>query len=204
MKSDEKNNRDDFLISELQNGQERAFDYIFRKYYKALCAQSNAFVNDLDKAQSLVQDCFVKLWLNRKEAKIKNLSSYLAFMVRNQCVDHIRKTKSLKKLHENAEKGIIEANSDDLMIAREFEGKFIVILTSLPERSRIAFEYSRFENFTYKEIAEKMNISVKAVEALISRALKTFRKELKDYLPFIILLLKLDNPVLIFFFFHIG
>ena len=81
-----------FLLQELQKGQERAFDYIFRKYYKALCAQANAYVKDLDKAQSLVQECFIKLWENRANSdKINNLPSYLAFMVRNRCVDYIRK-----------------------------------------------------------------------------------------------------------------
>lgn len=180
----------DFLISELQNGQENAFDYIFRKYFKALCAQANLYINDLDKAQSLVQDCFIKLWENRENAStIKNLSSYLSFMVRNHCIDYLRKTKSLKALHENAQKETALIDSEDVLFNSEFEEKLIVVLAELPERSRMAFEYSRFENLTYKEIAKKMGISVKAVEALISRALRTLRIELKDYLPFLILFL---------------
>ena len=187
-------NTNGFLLSELQNGQERAFDFIFRKYYKALCAQANAYINDLDKAQSLIQECFIKLWENRENAEqIKNLPTYLSFMVRNQCVDHIRKEKSLENLYRNSENVIAEANSEDLVLSHEFEERVVVVLSSLPERSRIAFEYSRFEYLTYKEIAEKMGISVKAVEALISRALKTLREELKDYLPIIIILLKLTR-----------
>ena len=75
----------------------------------------------------------------------------------------------------------------------EFEEKLVVVLSNLPERCRIAFEYSRFENLTYPEIAEKMGISVKAVEALISRALKTLRIELKEYLPLLILLFKMSQ-----------
>ncbi len=182
----------DFLAAEFQDGHERAFDYIFRKYYKALCAQANLYVKDLDKAQSLVQDCFVKLWENREKAgDIKNLPSYLSFMVRNQCLDYIRKSKSIKNLHDKVKNEDPEASTLDSMISNEFEEKIVVILASLPERSRIAFEYSRFEDLTYKEIAEKMNISTKAVEALISRALKTFREALKEYLPFFILLLKI-------------
>lgn len=190
----EKNSTNDYLLLELQNGQERAFDYIFRKYFKALCAQANVYVNDLDKAQSLVQDCFIKLWINRKEAgNIKNLSSYLTFMVRNQCIDHIRKTKSLKILHENAETETEIEDSEDLLNSHEFEEKLVLILAALPERSRMAFEYSRFENLSYKEIAAKMDISIKGVEALVSRALKTLRKELKDYLPLLIILTKLTR-----------
>ncbi len=62
-------------------------------------------------------------------------------------------------------------------------------LAQLPDRCREAFEYSRFEGLTYPQIAVKMNISVKAVEALMSRALKILRVELQDYLPAAILLL---------------
>jgi RNA polymerase sigma-70 factor (ECF subfamily) len=189
MNTGEKNTID-FLMFELQNGQERAFDYIFRKYFKALCAQANSYVNDIDKAQSLVQDCFVKLWINRESAGgIKNLPSYLAFMVRNQCVDYLRKTKSLQNLHEEAQKETTETYAEDSIFKSDFEEKLIIVLSELPERSRMAFEYSRFENLTYKEIADKMGISVKAVEALVSRALKTLRTQLKDYLPLLTILL---------------
>lgn len=187
--SDEDNSTN-FLLFELQNGQERAFNYIFRKYFKALCAQANLYVNDLDKAQSLVQDCFIKLWVNRENAgEIKNLPSYLTSMVRNKCIDYIRKEKSLKNLHESAEKETVEIYSGDGTLKHEFEEKLIVALAALPERSRMAFEYSRFEQLTYKEIAEKMGISVKAVEALVSRALKALRIELKDYLPYLVIFL---------------
>lgn len=182
-------NKNQFLLSELQNGQERAFDYIFCRYYKALCAQANAYVKDLDKAQSLVQECFIKLWENRENAgEIKNLATYLAFMVRNQCIDYLRKEKSLKNLHETAEMQNTIGDSMGSILAREFEERLVIILSSVPERSRMAFEYSRFENFTYKEISIKMGISVKAVEALISRALKILRKELIDYLHILIIL----------------
>ncbi|MCF6332712.1 MAG: RNA polymerase sigma-70 factor [Draconibacterium sp.] len=184
----------EFLLSELQRGQERAFDFIFRKYYKALCAQAAAYINDIDLAQSLVQDCFIKLWENRGDAgNIKKLPAYLSFSVRNKCIDHLRKTKSIENLNENSELKSQDSSSEYYLLSREFEERLVVVLSSLPERSRMAFEYSRFENLTYSEIAEKMNITVKAVEALISRALKKLRKELKDYLPIIIILFKLTR-----------
>ena len=180
------NYTDEFLISELRNGQERAFDFIFRKYYKLLCVQANVYVKDADKAQSIAQDCFVKLWVNREEAdRINHLLSYLSAMVRNQCLDYLRKSNLAKSLHEKIEQEKSFANSEDSIIAREFEERLLAILSSLPERSRVAFEYSRFENLSYSEIAEKMNISTKAVEALLSRSLKALRKGLKEYLPLI-------------------
>lgn len=183
----------DYLLSELQNGEERAFDFIFRKYYKSLCTQAVAYVSDLDIAQSQVQECFIKLWEKRMAASsIENIASYLTLMVRNQCIDYLRKSKSIGKLyHVNIED--TDDTTDNTVLYREFEEKLVVALASLPERSRIAFEYSRFDGLSYPQIAEKMGITVKAVEALVSRALKLLRVELKDYLPVVILLYKISH-----------
>ena len=183
---------DSFVLQALKEGQEKAYDYIFRKYYKALCAQANMYVNDLDFSQSLVQDCFIRFWEKRQKASdIENLGSYLSFMVRNKCIDHLRKVRHLKLTdHSNIEE-VDTSESDSQLLSREFEEQFIEALTLLPERCRIAFEYSRFENMTYPEIASKMGISIKAVEGLMSRSLKILRIELKDYLPILIILYRL-------------
>ncbi|QIA08916.1 RNA polymerase sigma-70 factor [Draconibacterium halophilum] len=183
------------MLAELAKGQERAFDYIFRKYYKALCAQATVYVKDIDTAQGIVQESFIKLWGKREQAEsIKNLPSYLTSMVRNQCIDYMRKVNVINKTHQQQSlNDEAENTTENLVLAHEFEEKLIVALSNLPERCRIAFEYSRFEELTYPEIAEKMDISVKGVEALISRALKTLRTELKDYLPLLLLLYKISQ-----------
>lgn len=179
---------DDFLLFELKNGRERAFDYIFRKYYKSLCAQAMSYISDLDTAQYVVQECLVKFWEKRSELdEIQNLAGYLSQMVRNQCIDNLRKSKSRNKIIEHAMKTDLNENStENQLLVHEFEEKLVLALSNLPERCRMAFEYSRFEELTYPEIAKKMNISVKAVEALLSRALKSLRIQLKDYLPFLL------------------
>ena len=185
-------NSDSYILSDLQNGKEEAFDFIFRKYFRALCVQANGYVKDLDLAQSLVQDCFIKLWERRSQVtEIENLSSYLSFMVRNKCLDHLRKEKRTTELVDGAPEEIDDHNSETQLLSREFEEKLVEALALLPDRCRIAFEYSRFEGLTYTEIASKMNITNKAVEALMSRSLKILRSELKDYLPIVLLLHKL-------------
>ncbi|WP_423128398.1 RNA polymerase sigma factor [Gaoshiqia sp. Z1-71] len=187
-------NSDQFLLIALKDGQEAAFDFIFRKYYKALCAQANARVNDLDLAQSLVQDCFIKLWEKRSQsASIENLSSYMSFMVRNRCIDYLRSRRHQPEENMDGREQADDRFSDTLLLSHEFEEKMVKALALLPDRCRIAFEYSRFDGLTYPEIAKKMDISVKAVEALISRSLKILRVELKDYLPVIILLYRITH-----------
>lgn len=184
----EKDFNREYLLIELLNGEEKAFDFIFRKYYKALCAHAVSYVKDLDLAQSLVQECFIKLWEKHENAlQIEKLSTYLVFMVRNQCIDYLRKNRKLEH-HQTLTDTVGEgSNCETALLTREFEELLILTLAAMPERTRVAFEYSRFENLTYKEIAHRMNISKKAVEALISRALILLRRDLKDYLPLFLL-----------------
>ncbi len=189
---DEYSIQNEYFLTELQAGEEHVFDFIFKKYYKALCAQAVSYVSELDIAQSLVQDCFIKLWERRSEAtSIRNLSSYMSLMVRNQCIDYLRKQKSMTELYKKSQTDDETNNTSETIIYREIEEKLITALASLPERSRMAFEYSRFEGFSYPEIARKMGISAKAVEALMSRALKALRSELKEYLPIVIMMYKI-------------
>ncbi|MGV8094437.1 MAG: RNA polymerase sigma factor [Mangrovibacterium sp.] len=194
MIGDNPENSEQFVLIALQEGQEKAFDFIFRRYYKALCAQANLYTQDLDLSQSLVQDCFIKLWEIREQAaEIENLSSWLTVIVRNKCIDYMRKHKREASLVKTVGQSDTGQDSDTLLLSREFEERLIQALSQLSGRCREAFEYSRFEGLTYPEIASRMNISVKAVEALVSRSLKILRVELKDYLPLIILLYKMTH-----------
>lgn len=194
MNSDDPENSEQFVLMALKEGQEKAYDFIFRQYYKSLCAQAHLYTQDMDLSQSLVQDCFIKLWETREHAaEIENLSSWLIVMVRNKCIDYIRKHKREATLDRAVNQPATEQDTDTPLLSREFEERLVQALTQLPERCRIAFEYSRVEDLTYPEIASRMNISVKAVEALVSRSLKILRVELKDYLPLVILLYRMTH-----------
>jgi len=172
-------------MCELQNGNEAAFDYLFRKYYENECVKAKIYVYDMDKAQSLVQDCFIKLWVNREKlGDVKNLSAYISFMVRNRCIDYLRKAKSEQAVYDKIQINEAGIDADVDLLKSEFEEKLRVAVLSLPKRSKLAFEYSRFEHLSYKEIGDKMNISGKAVEALVGRALRILRKDFQGYFCF--------------------
>lgn len=181
-KDNERNQQ--FILNELQKGNVRAFDIIFKQYYKSLCQFSYSFIKDQDTAESEVLEVFTRLWEKREYlTNIDNLLSYLTGMVRNQSIDFIRKEKTNSKIYINIrpEKSV---NTTDEQISRnEFEDKLLKSIMNLPERCRIAFEMSRFDGFSNKEIAQKMEISVKGVEALIGRSLKLLRSELQVFLP---------------------
>ena len=175
---------DGFLFEELKSGNTRAFDQIFKDNYPNLCRFSYSIVHDEDTAHSLVQDVFVKLWENRAALEpVGRLIPYLTAMTRNHSLNYIKREKrniQLSDLPIEAQNGNSTENQVD---ADTFEEQLIIALSLLPIRCRMAFEFSRFENLTSKAIAIKMDISVKGVEALMGRALKSLRISLAEYLP---------------------
>jgi RNA polymerase sigma-70 factor (ECF subfamily) len=175
---------DSFLFEELKAGNPRAFDKIFKDQYQNLCRYAFLVVRDEDTAHSLVQQVFVKLWENRSTMeRIEHFTPYLIRMVRNHCINHLRREKhniQLADIPDGAQTGNTTENQID---ANAFEEALIIALSLLPERCKMAFEYSRFANYTNKEIALKMDISIKGVEALIGRALKLLRISMAEYLP---------------------
>ncbi|HZK95934.1 MAG TPA: sigma-70 family RNA polymerase sigma factor, partial [Prolixibacteraceae bacterium] len=148
----------------------------------------------------LVQHVFIKLWENRASLyNIDHFASYLTIMVRNHCLNYSKREKRNTKLEDIPAGAQAENTTENQVEVHDFEEHLIIALASLPERCKMAFEYSRFENFTNKEIAQKMEISTKGVEALIGRALKSLRISLVDYLPSS-KKSKFSNPILLAIF----
>lgn len=176
--------QEDNLIKHIVAGKEEAFDYIFRKYYRTLCANAIVLLKDDDLAQSVVQDCFIQFWEKRKKLKdVKEIYSFLSVMVRNKSIDRLRKEEREKRVVDILKSRLKESVEENSAISSEFEDIFQKAVLKLPERCRMAFEYSRFDGLKYSEIAKEMNVSQKAVEGLMGRALKILRVELKDFIP---------------------
>lgn len=184
----EKENNDHFLLAQIGSGREEAFDFIFRKYYKGLTIQAIRIVRDQSTAESLVQDCFVRYWEKRLElATIEDLYSYLHFTVRNRCIDHLRKQRRIQRVPLGEQSDFSENVVEEKIDADDLTVHLWREIARLPERSRVAFEYSRIDGLTYPQIACKMGISEKAVEALISRGLRILRANLIDFLVLMVL-----------------
>ena len=174
---------DDFLLSELIAGNERAFDKVFHSCYDNLCRFSNTIVHDEDLAQSLVQNVFVKLWEKRETlGNVDHLQRYLVSMVRNESINYLNREKRNVRVGELPESPVEPTAETDIK-AGEFTERLVLAFSELPERCRQAFEYSRYDRLTNREIAGKMGISQKAVEALITRSLKQIRVKLREFLP---------------------
>jgi RNA polymerase sigma-70 factor (ECF subfamily) len=172
------------IVKRISKGDIKVFEELFHKYYPGMCSYAESLVNKPEIAEEIVQDVFYNIWKNKNNIRI-NLSwqSYLYRSVFNNSMMYLRKSKRELTLDDRwAENQIIdESHSTEELDAKELNALIIFTLQSLPDRTREIFNLNRFEGMKYKEIAEKLSISVKTVEANMGKALKALRSSLTDY-----------------------
>lgn len=160
------------------------FEKLFKLFYTPLCHYANKFLKDMDVAEEIVQDFFYNYWKNRESMVIQiSLKSYMYRAIRNNSLKYLEHKAVVKKYEESyKETNSIEVGteSDDLEL-KELNEIIETTLNELPERCSQIFKLSRFEGLKYNEIAEKLSISIKTVEANMGKALQLFRKNLKHY-----------------------
>jgi RNA polymerase sigma-70 factor (family 1) len=179
------NRQDDHILFELiKKSDGKAFEALFRAYYPFLCRYASHLLKDSPAAEEIVQELFVKLWERRKDIIIDtSVKNYLYRAVKNHCLNFARHQKikdefiniSLSEQRFNQE--------EDFESQAELMLKIEESIASLPEKRREIFRLSRQEGLKYREIAERLNVSIKTVETQMGFALKTLREMLRDFLP---------------------
>ena len=178
----------------VSNEDPQLFDELFRQYSNPLFYYAAKFVED-EVAKDIVQDVFVKIWSDHSITISQSLNSFLFTMVRNSCLQHLEKLKVRNKYLKSAKLLLQEEElrfymgEKTSLIEQEQENKLNEVLNSFPDRCKQIFMMSRFENKKNKEVAEELDISVKAVEKQISRAMTTLRTKMKEYLPLLMFFL---------------
>jgi RNA polymerase sigma-70 factor (ECF subfamily) len=165
---------------------------LFKDHYKELCAYANKYLDDLAASEETVQSLFVKLWENREGLKIeKSPRSYLYTATRNACFNQIRHIKIREdyKVHNQLEMEKQQYTVSDEFEASELDEKIRKSIDCLPEGRRKIFILSRFEGLKYKEIAEKLQISIKTVENQMGSAIKHLKNDLAEYLTILVFLI---------------
>lgn len=191
MKQQEINTIDSLFWKIAIKDDEIAFRTLFFQFFSPLCVFAHRYIDSWETCEDIVQETFFKIWKNRKNIEISTSSrNFLITSVKNSSIDYLRKQETeLNWQQKEIEKNSSTYTSGDIYSTIELEQMLSSALAKLPDNIRIVFEKNRFEGMTYTEIATEHNISVKTVEAYMTKALKHLRVELKDYLPLIILLL---------------
>ncbi|WP_215046686.1 sigma-70 family RNA polymerase sigma factor [Tenacibaculum dicentrarchi] len=158
------------------------FSALFDTHYEKLHNYTIKIVKDESISNDLLQDTFIKLWENIDSMKInhRSIESFLIITLKNKIIDYFRK-ESVKKKHLNLyvlNKDIEEEINNEWDLQKKIEE----VYTLLPQKTTDIFKLSRDKGYTYSEIASIKNISIKTVEAHISKALQVFKKELVNFL----------------------
>lgn len=166
------------------------FERVFREYFVPLTYYALKIVNDHDSAREVVHQVFVNIWEKRESINLElPLRSYLYTSVHNRSLNYLR---DRKRFHNEDAGDMLPEN--ELLItdvseieSEQTEARIAEAVSGLPGRCAEVFRLSRFEGKKYSEIADILKISVKTVEAQMTKALKILREDLKDLLTMIII-----------------
>ncbi len=175
--------KDSEIAGRIRKGDKAEFETLFRSSYVSLVKYAKTLIKDHDTAEEIVQDLFVRIWQEKEKFKINSsLNGYLFRAVHNRCIHHIEHLKVVDRHAETNSSG--NGNSDEdpseILHYKDLQLRIARIIERLPERVGKIFCMSRFDGLKYNEIAEKLSVSVKTVEASMGRALREFRKELLE------------------------
>lgn len=181
------------LLQNLAKGDSLAFSHVVRVYHQRLLHFSMHYINDRESARDVVQDVFTIVWENhQKFLEVKNLSSWMFSVTKNQCLKKIeylkvRQNHSNSLLHRQLKLAQCSLNQLDTspLIFDEINTIIDQTLEKLSPQTQRIFNLSRFENKKNCEIADELQISLKTVEANITKSLKLLRTALQEYLPIV-------------------
>jgi RNA polymerase sigma-70 factor (ECF subfamily) len=172
-------------VARIQEGDEVAFEALFRAHYEALCQFVEGQVGSAEVAEDIVQNIFLNLWRRRQDWEVRTtVRAYLFGAARNESIKH-RKHRQVRRRwkQEEREKETAEKpGPDDRLKHQELRRTLQKWVDELPERRRQVYLLSRRHGLTYKEIARVMEISPKTVDNQMVEALKFLRKHLGSFL----------------------
>jgi len=178
-------------VKELKNGNIKTFEWIFKTYYRALCFYAEGIVGEIEAAEEIVSDFFLKLWENREIICITtSLQAYLYKGVYNNCLKYLEHLKVLRKYREHAQ--YMLDNSDlfqsqtgndplSMLISQETVTEIERAINALPAQCKEVFTLARLEGLSYQEIADKLDISINTVRTQITRAMSKLRESLGKF-----------------------
>lgn len=173
------------VVLRIKEGDIGAFEKLFREYYEPLCRYAASLTKDMDAAEEIVQELFYTLWKERESLRVfLSLKSYLYGAVRNNALQYLEHRDVENRYQEQVAS---QPANDDLgatplsnLEYKELESRISAALATLPERRRTIFRLHRFEGKKYTEIAREMSLSVKTVEAEMTKALSALRKVIDE------------------------
>ncbi len=172
------------IIKKIKEGDIRTFEAVFKQYYTPLCLFVTGIIKEHDVAEEIVQEFFYVFWKEKERLTVfHSLKSYFYGAVKNRALQYCEHREVENRFRESIQNGPEDIQTDPQkeIELKELETLLRKTLDKLPARRRNIFRMHRMEGLKYNEIAKKLGVSVKTVEAEITKTLRTFRIELETY-----------------------
>ena len=175
-----------FILTKIKEGDIKAFEEIFRRYYSPLCWYATGITGEMEAAEEIVEELFYVFWKDREHLQIfQSIKSYLYRATRNEALQYCQHREVRERYREYVLADNVSEQVSDPHRQLEYEELQEVIrhtLDKLPGRRLRIFEMHRMEGKKYAEIASSLSLSVKTVEAEMTKALRTLRNEIDNYI----------------------
>ena len=172
-------------LARIREGDIKAFEDVFRRYYSPLCWYAMSITGSMEAAEEIVEELFYGFWRDRERLPLfRSMKSYLYIAVRNQSFQYCEHQEVRNKYREFvlSRKGRTQdSNPQEEMEYQELRHLIDATLARMPERRLRIFRMHRMEGKKYAEIASQLSLSVKTVEAEMTKALKALKKEIENY-----------------------
>ena len=179
---DYKDLSDEVLLKLLAASDELAYKTIYERYWRVLFLKAYAKIYSRESAEEMIQEIFASLWQNRKERVIQHLESYLVTAVKYNVIGYIRARVRRQEKFKLLAGSEADNSTHETIALYELARNMHDAIASLPDKTRQVFTLSRIEKIQVREIAQRLDLSEKAVEYHITRALKLMRIHLKDFI----------------------
>lgn len=154
------------------------YQRIFRELYKPVRNFIYFRCGDKDLAEDLTQDTFVKLWETRTRIDKSTVKAYLYKIAQNNTINYQKRQQLMYRFRKIQGSTTDSDTPEKLAEMKEYEDRLSAVIAMLPDGGREVFLMNRLEDLTYQEIAERLGLSVKAIEKRMSKVLKILRDEL--------------------------
>ena len=172
-----------FLAKRLKAGDTKAYDYLMDSSYQNLCVYAYSLTGSDAKAEDIVQNVFVKLWINRKKIRPEySIKSFLFKSVYNEFIDEYRRNKPLMHLEEKHLEALDQVIENEEHNLEELMALVNKEIENLPSKCKKVFLLNKQEGLTRQEISNHLNISIKTIEGHITRAFKILEEKLRQRL----------------------
>ncbi|OQP59930.1 hypothetical protein A3860_35665 [Niastella vici] len=189
------------LLEQVAQGDESAFRIVFDHYRDAIFTFACKVIQHDALAEEIVQDVFVKIWINRAGLPaVRNFPDFLFIIARNHTLNALRRLARERKLSltTNAELELPGVSTEAIIVQRDYDRLLQQAIAQLPPRQKLVYTLGRQEGFTREEIAAQLQLSPETVKVHMAQALKNLRSffnENSDGILLLIAVILLELPV---------